>query len=224
VTLDKPHILLSYLSLFAWQRALAGLACREQHTSSALHDVDALTGGTGLTMPALSLRLLHEYFRSPTAEAAAAVAEEREARQEDLELWQPLIRPSFAEGLWQQLLAVWRSAGCFAGSAPAAESQSESMLARYAAMGRFPRATPWQGDSWRLGLFGSFLAAMDIPPGGDLQQLARAASSALPRGDASAAQIAFSAAAAASGIGILAEGVLASSEAVGATANNPRRA
>lgn len=92
-------------------------------------------GGTGATLPALSLKLVREYYSSPTAEAAAAVRAAQGGRGIGQDLWEPLLQLSFVEGLWQQLLALWRGLGY---ENPVEGMPGPSLLAQYISGGQYP--------------------------------------------------------------------------------------
>jgi len=204
VTLEKPHMLLPYLTLYAWQQALLQVAPPTPDAAAAccedgpLVGMRALTGGTGCTLPVVNLKLVREYYDSPTAEAMAAVAAsasqggegpqggEGEEAATSAELMLPLLQASFVEALWQQLLGVWRRLGCFAAAGDGEEGGSLGrskaigagadhklpLLMQYISEGSFPSSEVWQTEPWVLELFGSFLAAFDVPSGPELKAAA----------------------------------------------------
>jgi len=193
ITLEKPHMLLPYLALYTWQQELLG---------ADAHGLQTLSGAAGATQAVLSLKLVREYYHSGAAEATAAVAEAGGDLQADAddaygalqgELWEPLLQAPFVEGLWQQLAGRWQALGFAravpgqpgpAPSAGGAGAPSSPLLPAYISAGGFPLPALAKEPAWRQQLFGSFLAAHDVPNGASLKQACRALCAAAALGAA----------------------------------------
>ncbi|KAK9828929.1 hypothetical protein WJX72_002853 [[Myrmecia] bisecta] len=180
ITQEKPALLPSYLFLYC---LLQGVMGPQPKDSSARNDsggggwgVKALTGGLPPTVPLWSLKLALAYHNSTVANATAEVYKERQrsgaeasssdSSADEADTWQPLLQPSFLEGLWCQLQALWARLA-FLPAPPAIPH----LLRYYLRTGKMPDAAELgragslsSGEvAWRQELFGAFLAMADLP-------------------------------------------------------------
>ncbi|KAL0039031.1 hypothetical protein WJX77_005730 [Trebouxia sp. C0004] len=178
ITQEKPGSLPSYLLLYGLMQGILGA-----DNGSGKHKVKGLTAGLPPTIALWNLKLALAYYSSSLGNLSDDIASRSSSGEED---WQPLLRPSFLEALWQKLANLWQELGF---QPEEGSTHPGTALLQYAQSGSYAQhplnhsAGRMSGDSMHSActqeMFGSFLSLHDMPPAHQLSNALRQASKAV---------------------------------------------